>query len=795
MLLETRRFATLAALLLTAAAGCRSSPPEPSRLELSCAVGFSGPNPVLTVLGRARSAAAATEPPITVTLQTWPAPVTFTLAGASWVGAGEFRPSFLRVGMSLAGEATIDGVPSPTTCQVQPGLPAFNASLTRTTTGADLSWSVVPGASIYRWSLRAGLGGAVVASGNTLGTSAQAIATLDATTPYLAEVGAYALTGAESTLPSPLPVPSTAFSRVGFTAGRSGGDGTSAWQFFAPGDFIGGTLSVGFPGLAAGERLAVLLLNADGVDRATATVGVIGTGLPSLAQVTPHLALAQGPGAPVPDRPLELSGARGGEALVTALREETISRLRDGRLQRERSRPAPRGALAAAAATAALAPSRSFCQFRWSATGTKPYWQSATLAFETAHAGFYYADEVKAGIDTAVATRATVVPAGVAPFWGELGATFEAKVYPALSTYFGPMSDVDGNGKVIFLLANLGSQDGNYTMGYFWPGDLELPQVSSVTCPNGAAGNRADMLYLMDPGNFTIFANPTGNYAAGLEAMVTSEYPSVMAHELQHDVNYNARCPAGAACGPDEETWLNEGLSMLSSTVAGFGLHDARGRAEVRAYQGELDSATGLPYHRAYSLTIWEQSPDGNYAGVEAYTQYLLDQASPSVIRSLESRDLAGKANVEAATGVPWEVGFARFATALVFSNEDRSEPHGTIGLVTSAGNQLAQPPFNFLGAGPPDDYVPWHHYTGFCTSGGVRLPTPRLAYVAYLPLATSATVPLRRDGWTALATGQGSGGPATITVQSSASVPPHVAVVKYTGALPNYRPIGAACP
>jgi hypothetical protein len=277
--------------------------------------------------------------------------------------------------------------------------------------------------------------------------------------------------------------------------------------------------------------------------------------------------------------------------------------------------------------------------------------------------------------------------------------------------------------------------------------------------------------------------------------MVTSEYPSVMAHELQHDVNYSARCPAGAACGPDEETWLNEGLSMLSSTVAGYGLHGADDRADIRAYQGALDSSTGLPYHRAYSLTIWEQSPDGNYAGVEAYTQYLLDQASPSVIRSLENRDLVGKANIEAATGVPWEVGFARFATALVFSNEDRSEPHGAIGLVTSAGNQLAQPPFNFLGAGPPDDYVPWHHYTGFCTSGGVRLPKPRLAYVAYVPLATSATVPLRRDGWTALATGQGSGGPAIITVRSSASVPPHVAVVKYTGALPNYTPIGTACP
>jgi hypothetical protein len=240
---------------------------------------------------------------------------------------------------------------------------------------------------------------------------------------------------------------------------------------------------------------------------------------------------------------------------------------------------------------------------------------------------------------------------------------------------------------------------------------------------------------------------------------------------------------------------------MLSETVAGYGLHEAGSRADVRYYQGETDTNPKSPYlgqyfHRAYSLTSWEASPYGNYAGVQAYMQYLLDHASSAMTRALENPRLAGKANIEAATGVPWEVGFARFVTAAVFSNEDQAEPNGGAGPITSAGNQLAQPIFNYLGDGVAPDYVPWHRYTGFCTApDGVRHDKARVARVAYVPLASSSTVRLRRDGWTALGTGPGSAGPATITVQSSSSLKPHVAVVKYTGALPNYVAPSAADP
>jgi hypothetical protein len=775
--------ASIALALVAACGGSSSTPPPPGPLELSCSVSLSGPNPVLTVLGRARST-AATGAPITVTLALAPAPQAFTLSAPSWTGSAELRGAAVTAGATVSGQATVDGVPARASCVAYGGLPVLTAHADRTATGADIGWDAVAGAVIYRWSLRQGPSGPVVTSGSTTGTSAQATIALDPLQGYLVEVGAYAITGAEASYPTPLPTPKASFARTVFTSGNTGGDGTTAWQLFGPGDFVGGTLTVQYPALAAGERLAVLLVNAGGDDAASASVTASGTGNPtlSLAAPAPLLAMAGGTGTTASGPVIDRSGVMAGEALVSARREETIARLRDGRLPRVApGRPADDRLLATAAA-AAMPATRSFCQGQYSGTTFVQVWKSATLAYETAHAAFYYTDEVKPGIDKAL------LPANRPDFFTSIGAAYETRILTALNTYFGPESDVDQNGKVIFLFGNLGKSGSSFPVGYFWPGDIELPLATPSTCPRNTVGNRADMLYLIDPGNFTTNWDPTGaNYKLILDMIVDGEYPSTMAHELQHDVNYNTRCPPGAACGVDEELWLNEGLSMLSETVAGYGLHTATSRANVRTYQGETYSTTGLPYYQSFSMTGWEGSPYGNYAGAQAYMQYLLDHATPAMTKALENKWLAGKANVEAATGEAWEVGFARFTTAAMFSNEDASAYAG--GVVTSHGNLLADPLFNYLGDLVAPDYVPWHHYTGSCAG----TPKDRDAYVAFTPLFPGASTSLRKDGWAAFATGPGTGGAATIAVQSSATLRPHVVVVKYSGKLPSYAP--PTCP
>ncbi len=622
--------------------------------------------------------------------------------------------------------------------------------------------------------------------------------------------------------PPPPPPPSCGATTTTVTASQP-------WQRFTAADWSGTcSLTVEAPALAPGERLAVLLAHAEpgAADRSPATVTAAGTGTPSLSPATPPLAsLAAGvAGADSPgDEDALDAGARRGEALVTALREETITRSLDGRLPRILRTVAP-----APAAQAPLLPRPTYCMMRWGAVpvtttnpeGRKRYWLPATLAYESAHAAFYYTDEVAAGIDLAVATRTGVAPSGVTPFWGELAAAYEARVLPKLNTYFGAESDVDGNGKVIFLFGNNGAVTSgatkSFVFGYFWSADLVSPLATdAASCEqdiNGAVGNRADLLYLMDPGNYAVLANADPStrpnvYRDVLNSLVTENYPSVMAHELQHNVNYATRFLRGGPSSVREELWLNEGLSMLSETVAGYGLHTSSSRSAVRFYLGEVDPNSGsaqVVYHRNYGLTTWESDPRGNYAAVQAYMQYLLDHASPAMTRALLNPALAGKANVTAATGVAWETGFARFVTASMFSNEDTAaNPPGALfpGTISSAGNVLAGSTYSYLGDGSVSpDYVPWHHYTGFCTTPApesLRVAKPRLAYVAYTPLSAGigSSVTLRKDGWAAFATGPGSGAAASVTVQSTASVPPQVVVVRYTGALPTFTPLSTTCP
>jgi hypothetical protein len=448
------------------------------------------------------------------------------------------------------------------------------------------------------------------------------------------------------------------------------------------------------------------------------------------------------------------------------------------------------GAAAPSAALAALPATRSFCQASVGASGVwSQSWKSATLASETAHAAFYFTNEVQVGVAAAVAARPD--------FWTTLGDAYEQQILPALTTYFGPESDIDGNGKMIFLFADLGKDPATkaYPIGFFTPGDLADPLATAATCSVRAVGNRADMLYLLDPGNYTANAGSPGNYAAVLDRILAGDYQGVMAHELQHNVNYAIRHLQGVPMSVFEQTWLNEGLSMLSETVAGYGLHTDTGRTNVRAYQGR-NATTGLPYYQDYGMTIWPAAkgdPYGNYAGAQAYLQYLLDQADAAVIKALENPVLAGKANVERATGLPWEVGFARFVTAAMFSNEDQAAArNGGLGTITSAGNLLADPLFNYRGDGVQPDYVPWHHYTVHCTPSDART---RVANVAYTPLLGTASATLRTDGWAAFATEPGAGGAATITVHSSARARPWVVLVKYGGALPDYVAPTDPCP
>jgi hypothetical protein len=397
-------------------------------------------------------------------------------------------------------------------------------------------------------------------------------------------------------------------------------------------------------------------------------------------------------------------------------------------------------------------------------------------------------------------------------FWTSLGNAYEQKVLPALGASFGAESDVDGNQQVIFLFANLGgSSASGFVVGYFDPYDVYYTR--DATC-SGSGSNGADMLYLLDPVSFaTNWSAPPGDpaFKATLDTIVDEEVPATMAHELQHNVNFNTRCLANRsrcsvappACPGEppykqaENTWINEGLSMVATDVAGYGLAYSVSRAEVRQY---------LDTYQSWSLTCWEGDPVGNYGAVHAYMRYWLDQQGPGFTLALEDPTRYGKANVANAIGMSFDAGFAQFAAASLVSNEDTARYPSVVtaagnvyaGSISSLGDVLSEPRFNygaFQAGGALDPvqppWMPWHHYTGSC-SGNPKDRTANVNYTPFDPAHPVAGSPVRGDGWGAFVT-RGTGADATIQFRSTGSVRPSVALVRYTGALPNAS--FAGCP
>ena len=113
---------------------------------------------------------------------------------------------------------------------------------------------------------------------------------------------------------------------------------------------------------------------------------------------------------------------------------------------------------------------------------------------------------------------------------------FETSTYPLVTEVFGTewTPGIDGDPHLYILNASLA-----LVGGYYSPSDEYPKEIRPVS-------NEIEAVYInlryISPG--------------------TEIYDQVLAHELQHAIHWNA--------DPDEDTWLNEGLSELAVTLAGY---------------------------------------------------------------------------------------------------------------------------------------------------------------------------------------------------------------------------------
>ena len=178
----------------------------------------------------------------------------------------------------------------------------------------------------------------------------------------------------------------------------------------------------------------------------------------------------------------------------------------------------------------------------------------------------------------------------------EASVRFDEEVYPLMTGLFGGGRDLGG--RLTILHAPLQG-----AAGYMSSIDRHPASVHP-------ASNKRDMLYIDSRADFGV-----------------PSHLGTLTHELQHVVHGWA--------DPDEETWINEGLSELAAWLGGFPA------LPTGAFLSRPDT----------SLVRWPDTPLSalpNYAGALLFMRYLLEQTGEEQLDLLVAEPSDGIAGMEA---------------------------------------------------------------------------------------------------------------------------------------------------
>ena len=161
--------------------------------------------------------------------------------------------------------------------------------------------------------------------------------------------------------------------------------------------------------------------------------------------------------------------------------------------------------------------------------------------------------------------------------FAELDAFYGTNIESVLASYFGGLSDVDGNGRVMILMTQEVNRAENID-GYVWGGDL----YSNSMCPTG---NHAEIFYGIVPDPNGVVGNPQ------TKEQVLARYPALIAHEITHVVQSGFQVLNTAGF---KTSWEMEGGAVLAEQLVayrlfGHGSGQDLGHAEYSTSQGWYD--------------------------------------------------------------------------------------------------------------------------------------------------------------------------------------------------------------
>ena len=135
-----------------------------------------------------------------------------------------------------------------------------------------------------------------------------------------------------------------------------------------------------------------------------------------------------------------------------------------------------------------------------------------------------------------------------------IAAGFDSRIYDLDVGVFGPVADVDNNGRVTLLFTPK-LNESKQAIGFFYPGDM-LQRTQ-----DNPDSNQADILYLGVP-------------AAGNANFSVSSLEATSCHEFQHLIHFSRKTlPHLSDAQPiEEDVSINEGLSHLAEDLCGYNL-------------------------------------------------------------------------------------------------------------------------------------------------------------------------------------------------------------------------------
>ncbi|PTY41415.1 hypothetical protein [Brachyspira hampsonii] len=175
--------------------------------------------------------------------------------------------------------------------------------------------------------------------------------------------------------------------------------------------------------------------------------------------------------------------------------------------------------------------------------------------------------------------------------------------YPKEVEIYGEPSDIDGNGKIIFLMASLNTNaksNSGKTGGYFAPRDLFY----------GKNGVKGEYLHV--------------DFTSGMDKVI-----GIMMHELQHLINFNVNVFNG---NKEMDIWLNEALSESTSYLFSENLTTLRKNAFAEK-----------PYYSFYSWYVQYANNGNNIFGERGS---IISYSSASVFMNWLNTKTGGNYNI-----------------------------------------------------------------------------------------------------------------------------------------------------